>query len=168
MMNRFLHRLPESGRYWIMLLYGAALLTGLPPLVGWTAGELHAEPTRVEQGKIEEQALEAFRNIIGLWQEELYFDLYDFGMETTKTRISREDFAQRMVELSWVPAGELNAKFLKAEFRFRTVVYVSARVRYRHKFNPTGVFTKDHTFMLLEEAGIWHIDLIRLIRAPFA
>ena len=131
-------------------------------------GQLQAAPTRFEKRKIEEQAVDAFRRIIGLWQEELYFELYDHGMETTKARISREEFAQRMVELSWVPATELNAKFLKGEFRFRTMVYVSARVQYRHKFNASSVFFKEHTFLLLEEAGTWRIDLIRLVRAPFA
>ena len=48
------------------------------------------------------------------------------------------------------------------------MVYVSARVQYRHKFNASRVFFKEHTFLLLEESGTWRIDLIRLVRAPFA
>jgi hypothetical protein len=139
----------------------AVLLAPLP-------GGVRAEPNTFEQRKIEAHALEAFRSMLGLWQEELYFELYDRGMEASKERISREEFAQRMVELSYVPIGELNPKFIKTAFRFRTMVYLSARVRYRHKFNPTSVFFKDHTFLLLREKGTWRIDLIRLIRAPFA
>ncbi len=138
------------------------LLPGPGPQAVW------GEPTRFEMREVEAQALEAFRNIMGLWQEELYFELYDHGMEATKSRINLENFAQRMVELSWLPQGELNPKFLKSRFRFRTMVYVSARVQYRHKFNPDRTFFKDHTFLLLEEKGSWRVDLIQLVRAPFA
>ena len=138
------------------------LLPGPGPQAVW------GEPTRFEMREVEAQALEAFRNIMGLWQEELYFELYDHGMEATKSRIKLENFAQRMVELSWVLQGELNPKFLKSRFRFRTMVYVSARVQYRHKFNPDRNFFKDHIFLLLEEKGSWRVDLIQLVRAPFA
>ena len=127
-----------------------------------------AAPTRYEKQEIEAQALEAFRRIMGLWKEELYFELYDIGMESTKKQVSLEDFAQRMVELAWLPQGELNPKFLKSKFRFRTMIYVSARVKYRHKFNPDKTFFKDHTFLLLEEKGTWRIDLVQLVRAPYA
>lgn len=138
-------------------------------LLPWPAAQpARAEPTRFEKQEVEAQALEAFRGIMGLWQEELYFELYESGMESTKRQISLEQFAQRMVELSWVPQGKLNPKFLKPVFRFRTMVYVSARVRYRHKFNLDNTFVKDHTFLLLEEDGTWRIDLVQLVRAPFA
>ena len=127
-----------------------------------------AAPTRYEKQEVEAQALEAFRRIMDLWKEELYFELYDKGMESTKKQVSLEDFAQRMVELAWLPQGELNPKFLKSKFRFRTMIYVSARVKYRHKFNPDNTFFKDHTFLLLEEKGTWRIDLVQLVRAPYA
>ncbi len=152
-------------KFWLPPLIAAALLllgpVGAPP-------EARAEPNIFEQRVIEAQALEAFRIILGLWKQELYFELYDHGMETSKARITLQEFAQRMVELSWVPVGELNPKFLKTTFRFRTMVYLSARVQFGHKFNPESVFTKEQTFLLLQEAGGWRIDLIRLIRAPFA
>ncbi len=167
-MNGFFGSCTDHGRRAALAVMAGLVLQAALAFHLAAPGLLQAAPTRFEKHKIEEQAVEAFRRIIGLWQEELYFELYDHGMETTKARISREDFAQRMVELSWVPAAELNAKFLKGEFRFRTMVYVSARVQYRHKFNASSVFFKEHTFLLLEEAGTWRIDLIRLVRAPFA
>ncbi len=153
------------GRAFPLLVWlGAPLVlaSAAPPPVAW------AEPNSFEQRAIEARALEGFRRILELWKQELYFELYDHGSETSQERISREDFAQRMVELSWVPVGEMNPKFLKSAFRFRTMVYLSARITFGDKFNPQSVFSKDHTFLLLEEAGIWRIDLIRLIRAPFA
>ena len=64
--------------------------------------------------------------------------------------------------------GELNPRFLKAEYRFRTVVYVTARIPYRHKFNPDNRFVKEQTLLLLREDGQWKVDLIALVRAPFS
>ena len=127
-----------------------------------------SEPNYFEKRKIELQALEAFKQVISLWREEVYFELYDSGMEESQARISREDFAQRMVELSWVPRGELNPKFLKLRYHFRTMVYVTARVPYRHKFDQTRAFSKDQTIVLVQEQGKWRVDLIELIRSPFS
>lgn len=141
---------------------------GLPLPAGWGGGRAWAEPNVFEQRQIATRALQSFRAVIGLWREELYFELYDYGTKTTQARISREKFAQRMVELSWVPEGEPNPKFLKTSFRFRTMVYVNSRLTYRHKFNPAEKFSKDHSFMMLLEDGTWRIDLIQLVRAPFA
>ena len=158
--GRFLRQpLRAAGRLAAVLAVGL-LLTGM------TDG-LRAAPNRFEQQRIEAQALETFRRMITLWREEVYFELYDHGIEASKARISREEFAQRMVELAWVPEGELNPTYLKAAFRFRTAVYVSARMPYRHKFNPERRFAKDQTLLLQQENGAWKVDLIALIRAPF-
>lgn len=157
---------PGMARLCLPALSLSVLLLAL--ILCFRADPVLAAPTRYEKQEVEAQALEAFRRIMGLWKEELYFELYESGMESTKKQVSLEDFAQRMVELAWVPQGELNTKFLKPKFRFRTMVYISARVQYRHKFNPDETFFKDHTFLLLEENGTWRIDLVQLVRAPFA
>ena len=145
-------------------LFTLALL--LPLLSAPTA--LQADPNYFEQRKIEAQALETFRRVITLWQEEVYFELYDHGMASSQARISREAFAQRMVQLSWKPAGPLNPTHTSAQFRFRTVVYVTAQIPYRGKFNPDDTFTKKQTLLLLQEGGQWKVDLIALIRAPYS
>jgi hypothetical protein len=146
-------------------MLAAAMLAAA--LLGPTAA-LQAEPNYYEQRKIEAQALEGFKRVVQLWQEEVYFELYDHGMAASKARISREEFAQRMVELSWVPEGELNPTHLKARYRFRTAVYVTARIPYRHKFNPDNRFSKDQTLLMLQEDGQWKVDLIALIRSPYS
>ncbi len=143
-----------------------ALLLALPgPLPPDTA---RAEPNAFEQQQIEAEALEVFRRVITLWREEIYFELYDFGMAASRARLKREDFAQRMVELSWVPVGELNPKHLVADFRYRTAVYIKVRIPYRHKFNPERRFSKEQTLLMLHEEGEWRVDLVQLIRSPFA
>ncbi len=158
------HTLPPKGS---AVLLAATLLAVVLLLPTW-AGRAAGEANFFEQRKIEAQALEGFRRVITLWQEEVYFELYDFGMAATKARISREDFAQRMVELSWVPRGELNAEHLKAHYRFRTVVYITVRIPYRHKFNSEERFSKDQTLVMVQEEGQWRIDLIALIRSPYS
>ncbi len=144
----------------LAVLVGAFGLAGL-------AGAAVADPGVQEQRKIEAQALEAFRRIMTLWREEVYFELYDQGTVASKARITREEFAQRMVQLEWLPGGEINPRFLKPEYRFRTMVYVQARIPYRNKFNVGDPFAKDQTVQLIQEAGQWHIDLIQLIRSPY-
>jgi len=131
-------------------------------------GTGRADPNPFEQEQIEARALEAFRVMVALWREELYFELYDLGSEATRGRITREEFAQRMVELSYVPKGELNPKYLKSKLRFRTLVYIATRIEYRHKFDVDRTFHRDHGFLLLEEDSAWRVDLIQLIRAPYA
>ena len=131
------------------------------------AGAAVADPGPQEQRKIESQAVEAFRRIMGLWREEVYFELYDQGTAASKGRISREEFAQRMVQLDWLPSGEINPRFLKPEYRFRTMVYIQARIPYKNKFNSGDPFSKDQTIQLLLEDGQWRIDLIQLIRSPY-
>ncbi len=161
----------RSGCFCYLARAPARALLGLGlMLLLWppAAATLRAEANAFEKQNVEADAVRAFRAIMTLWQEELYFELYDHGNEATKARITKEEFADRMVRLSWVPQGKLNPEFLKPRFRFRTMVYITARVRYRHKFKPEAGFFKNQTFLLLQEEGRWRIDLIQIIRAPFA
>lgn len=144
------------------------LLLALPLLLTTPAGTLTAAPNAFEQKQIEAQALETFRRIINLWREEVYFELYDYGQAASRTRIDQETFAQRMVELDFVPGAAPNPRYTSTNFRYRTAVYVSARVYYKHKFNPSLSFTREQTVLLLREGGRWRIDLVQLVRAPYA
>lgn len=150
------------------------LLAGIPALgaasLAWAlaAPAARAEPNAFERREIGDEALEAFRRMITLWREELYFELYEEGWQTSKSRVSLEDFAQRMVKLSWVPEGGPDEKFLRADFRHRTMVYVETRLTFQHKFDPTRSFTKPYATLLLLENGRWRIDLVQLLRSPYA
>lgn len=155
--RRHLMRALLSGAGWALL----AVVAGL-------AGAASADPGLQEQHKVEAQALEAFRRIMTLWREEVYFELYDQGTDASKTRITREAFAQRMVQLEWLPGGEINPRFLKPQYQFRTMVYIQARIPFRNKFNAGDPFTKDETVQMLLEDGLWHVDLIQLIRSPYS
>lgn len=149
---------------WVPML---AVVLLLAPMLGSMPANLSADPNPFEIQDIEARAKESYKRFIKLWQEELYFELYDLGIQSTRDRITREQFAQRMVELAWVPDGALNEKYLIATMRFRTMVYVKARVLYRGKFNPDMRFSKDLSVLLLFERGRWRLDLIQLIRSPY-
>jgi hypothetical protein len=151
----------RPGRRW-----AAACLLGIALAAG--AGPVRADPNLDEQRAIAEEALRAFRQMITLWREELYFELYESGWQTSKARLSTEEFARRMVELAWVPEGEPDPKFLKADFRHRTMVYVNARFLFQNKFNPTQRFSRDDSLLLLKEDGQWKVDLVQLIRSPYS
>ncbi|MCH8884407.1 MAG: hypothetical protein IIA41_13050 [SAR324 cluster bacterium] len=152
-----------------LLLTLAAL--ALPAALAWQGvpgGTALAEPNVFERESIEQEALDAFRRMITLWREELYFELYEEGWAASRERVSLESFAERMVELAWLPQGELDDKFLKPDFRHRTMVYIQARLAFQHKFDPTQRFEKDHSALLLKENGRWRIDLVQLVRSPYS
>lgn len=161
MATRWPKRMRALGALGLAALLAAGLV--LAP-----AAATRAEPNYYEQRQTEAQALEAFNRVIELWEEEAYFELYSHGTTASRARISRDAFAQRMVQLSWKPSGPLNPTYTKAEFRFRTVVYVTARIPYKGKFNPDDQFSKKQTLLMQEENGQWKVDLIALIRAPYA
>ena len=141
----------------------------LPAISGWEpSARAQDQPNLFERRIIEKDAVRAFQQIITLWREELYFELYDEGWADSRARITLEEFAQRMVELPWVPQGELDAKFLETDFRHRTMVYLNARMRFRHKFDPTKTYIKNYATLLMMEDGRWRIDLIQIIRAPYS
>lgn len=143
----------------------AGILFSLP-LAGQARAQGELDP--FEKRQIEEEVLLAFGRIITLWQEELYFELYEEGWADSRARVSMEEFAQRMVELPWVPRGQLDTKFLRAELRHRTMVYIHARVRYQNRFNPEDSFEKDRSALMLKEDGRWRVDLVQLIRSPYS
>jgi hypothetical protein len=130
------------------------------------ASPAQAEPNLYEQRDLEEEALRAFRQSITLWREELYFELYEGGWEASKERVPVEEFAQRMVELSWVPQGDPDPKFLKTDFRHRTMIYVYSRLLFQNKFIPEQRFSKDFSALMLKENGRWRVDLVQLVRSP--
>lgn len=149
------------------LLWAAAL--AIPLLAAPPAGsQAWAEPNRYEQRALEEDALRAFRQALTLWREELYFELYELGWDASKQRLPMEEFAQRMVELSWVPQGDPDPKFLKTDFRHRTMVYVYSRLLFQNKFVPDQRFSKDYSALMIKENGRWRVDLVQLVRSPYS
>lgn len=131
------------------------------------AFEAKAEPTQHEIDHMKKQVFEAFTQFLKLWREERYFELYEWGKKQSQDHITPEEFATRMVELSWVPEGLEKEPPLEISFRFRTLIYVSATVHFRHKTNSTRQLSKTQHFQLVWEEDRWRFDLLQMLRSPF-
>ena len=125
------------------------------------------QPTPMELEIIHEETRFVFKNFLQLWQEERYFELYEYGGENTIEQISHEEFATRMVELDWVPVGLESLNEPTISFRYKTLVYVTAKIIFQHKNYFDLKFAKKQSFLLIKEKGKWSFDLIQMIRSPF-
>ena len=130
-------------------------------------GAIARQPTPFELEAIRKETRVVFLNYLQLWQEERYFELYKFGKKHSTDQISIEEFATRMIELDWVPAGLKTGKEPEISYRYLTLLYVNAAIVFRHKSILDLQFTKQQSFLLLKEGGKWRFDLLQMIRSPF-
>lgn len=128
---------------------------------------LKAEPNPYETKILRKQVMTQLMSLMDMWKEELYFDMYDLGQRAAKKRLSKAEFAQRMVDLAWKPAlTENDVKSVR--ILYRNYVLLDVRVNFEYKLNPNRRLLKDMTLTaILEEKG-WKFDLTQLIRVPFA
>lgn len=130
-------------------------------------GAIARQPTPFELEAIRKETRVVFLNYLQLWQEERYFELYKYGKKHSTDQISIEEFATRMIELDWVPAGLKTGKEPEISYRYLTLLYVNAAIVFRHKSILDLQFTKQQSFLLLKEGGKWRFDLLQMIRSPF-
>jgi len=125
------------------------------------------QPTPAELDAIRNETMVVFHDFLRLWQEERYFELYNFGKKNSRDLITIEEFATRMVELDWVPVGLLPGVIPNISYHYRTLLYEDAAIVFRHKSFFDLQFTKQQSFLLLKETGVWRFDLLQMIRSPF-
>ena len=125
------------------------------------------QPTRAELDAIQKETKIVFQNFLQLWQEERYFELYEYGKSYSRYQLTIEEFATRMVELDWVPVGLLPDKNPEVNYRYRTLLYVDVAILFRHKSFMDLQFSKQQSFLLINEEGKWRFDLLQMIRSPF-
>ena len=129
--------------------------------------ELPTQPTSFEIEKIRTEVDRAFNNFFRMWAEEQYFELYKLGKQQAREYLTTEQFATRMVQLDWVPVGLVQAPPFEISFRYRTLIYVDAGIKFSHKTKGALTFEKRQTFLLLWENGQWRFDLLQMLRSPF-
>ena len=125
------------------------------------------QPTPAELEAIRKETKIVFQTFLQLWQEERYFELYEYGKRHSRNQLTIEEFATRMVELDWVPAGLLSENIPEVNYRYRTLLYVDAAILFRHKSFMDLQLSKQQSFLLLKEEGKWRFDLLQMIRSPF-
>ncbi len=129
--------------------------------------ELPTQPTSFEIEKIRAKVDQAFNNFFRMWAEEQYFELYKLGKQQAREYLTPEQFAVRMVQLDWVPVGLVQKPPFEISFRYRTLIYVDAGIKFSHKTKGGLAFEKRQTFLLLWEKGQWRFDLLQMLRSPF-
>ncbi len=121
---------------------------------------------RYEMKIITEKIESSFVLLIDTWNEELYFEMYDLGQRNSQQRLSRGEFAQRMVELKWSPTlTPIKIDRIDVLYRNFAVIYFWAE--FQNKVNQLRKIKKYMTFPIILENDEWKFDLTQLIRIPF-
>lgn len=129
---------------------------------------VHAGINFYEKELIRHKIEAAFQLLIQSWQEELYFEMYDFGQKESKNKLSKEEFAQRMVELKWKPGvGKANVVIKEIKLLYRNYGLVIVEIEYQHKTNTARVYRKQEIFPAILENNNWKFDLTQIIRIPY-
>jgi hypothetical protein len=144
-------------------------LSGLLALI-WIllAGDLYSAESfnQYEMEIITEKIETSFELLIDTWNEELYFEMYDFGQRNSQKRLSRGEFAQRMVDLKWKPTLA-PMKIDRIDILYRNFAVIYFWMEFGNKVNLLQKIKKYITFPIILENNDWKFDLTQLIRIPF-
>lgn len=113
-----------------------------------------------------ENIQESFTLLIDTWKEELYFEMYDFGQRTSQRKLTRSEFAQRMVELKWKPSLK-PIEIDRIELLYHNYAVIYFWQEFVNKVNTLRTIRKYMTFPTILEGGQWKFDLTQLIRIPY-
>ena len=143
----------------LLLLCGFIFILGGPLMA--------SPPNPYEVEIIQEEVTKSFNELMQVWKEELYFEMYEMGQRRSKLMLRKPDFAQRMVELKWKP--ELSGqKIDHITVDYRNFVELTVVIPFNHKVNIERKLQKRFVFHLVFEENHWRYDLKTFIRAPFS
>lgn len=131
-----------------------------------TGANAQAAFNKHETKIITESIEESFKQLINAWNEELYFEMYDFGQRDSQQRITRSEFAQRMVELKWKPTLE-QVKIDRIDILYLNFAIIYFWQEFENKVNVLKKVKKYMAFPLNLENNVWKYDLTQLIRIPY-
>ena len=121
------------------------------------------EKERVNVRRIESDVTDAFKNIISLWKDNKFDDLYDCGDRKSHTNMAREDFRKRMEKKSRELATSWETvRDVKVDVKNATLAYVTARIGYRPK-QGGETHTRTETYEMKFETGTWRINLMKVL-----
>ena len=144
----------------------AVILFAIVLLLAHAGGVAATQINKYETKVIEEGIQKTFDELIQMWKEELYFEMYGFGQAKSRQILSKEEFAQRMVELKWKPALE-GVRMDGIRIVYRNFVAVHCFIEFENKVNPTRKVTKRLIFPAILEKRNWKFNLLQIIRVPF-
>lgn len=127
---------------------------------------LSADLSPGEKRRIGSSAEEALREVISLWKDGKYEELYEYGYRTNQVSLSKENFIRRMKNRSW----ELSTTWetirdVEADVVSPRSVYVRARLGFRRKTGDETRFVTE-TFQMTMEGDRWRTGLYKIISCP--
>jgi len=158
----------------------------LGPLTGVRAEEQPQSLPQKEQNLTLQEgavrgALQGLKEVVALWSEQRFSDLYDWGTEESQQQVSKEQFIQFMSNSSrrllccWATLQQL-----QGIFKSTNQVYVRAKLGYENFLNTrsevTGPDTEStqwvisssfvpQTFLMVFQQNRWRIDLAEILLA---
>lgn len=115
---------------------------------------------------IKEKIQMSFDLLINTWNEELYFEMYDLGQRQSRMKLSRVEFAQRMVELKWKSSLK-PVKIEKIDIIYHNYAIIYFFQEFENKVNSLRLIEKKMIFPAILEDGSWKFDLTQLINIPY-
>lgn len=150
----------------LKILRRSLLLFAAWMVVVCVSRDLQAAFNQHEIKLMTENIEERFDLLIDTWNEELYFEMYDFGQRASHQRISRGEFAQRMVELKWKPTLK-PVEIVKVDILYLNYAVIYFWQEFENKVNVMRKVRKYMVFPVILENNIWKFDLTQLIRIPY-
>ena len=127
---------------------------------------LSADLTPGEKQRIGSSAEEALREVISLWKDSKYEELYEYGYRTNQVSLSKENFIRRMKNRSWeLSTAWETIRDVEADVVSPRSVYVRARLGFRRKTGGETKFVTE-TFQMTMEGDRWRTGLYKIISCP--
>ena len=125
-----------------------------------------ADLTPEERRRIGSSAREALKEVISLWKDGKYEELYEYGYRTNQVSLSMENFIRRMKNKSWELSTAWEAvRDVEADVVSPRSVYVRAKLGFRKKTGDETKFVTE-TFQMTMEGDRWRTGLYKIISCP--
>lgn len=125
-----------------------------------------ADLTPEERRRIGSSAREALKEVISLWKDGKYEELYEYGYRTNQVSLSKENFIRRMKNKSWELSTAWEAvRDVEADVVSPRSVYVRAKLGFRKKTGDETKFVTE-TFQMTMEGDRWRTGLYKIISCP--
>jgi len=127
---------------------------------------LGANLTSGEKRRIESAAEETLKEIIDLWKNNKFEELYEYGSRTSKVSLSKEKFVDGMRKKYWGLASSWETiRDIESDVRSSTSVYVKAKIGFKPKAGGDSKFVTE-TFTMILEGGKWRTGLSKILSSP--
>ncbi len=127
---------------------------------------LGASLTSGEKRRIGSAAEEAFKEIIDLWKNGKFEDLYEYGNRTSRLSLSKERFVHQMKNKYWGLASSWETvRNVESDVHSLTSAYVRAKIGFRPKTGGDPKFVTE-TFDMMLDGGKWRTGLSKILSCP--